>query len=266
MAPIQNLSKNNYTLGRGELYFSRFADPDEKTLPEGGGFRFLGNAPTFTLTSNSTTLEHYRSTSGVKVKDLTVILQVDYTSSLVLEDISIPNLAINFLGSESDYTRAAASAVKETIHGAKPGLRYFVGIDDTNPGGLKNITNVVAAVGVNALTGGIDYIFDGESGGIEFLVGGKVTSLGADVDITYDILATTATRAISGSDQIEGAIKYVPHNAVGKNVDYIMPYCTLTPSGDFSLIADTLQQITLKVGVQALGNRGAIYAGAEKIV
>lgn len=266
MASIQNLSKNNYTLGRGELYFSRFADVEEKTLPEGGGFRFLGNVPTFTLTSNATTLEHYRSTRGVKTKDLTVILQVDYTSSIVLEDISIPNLAINFLGSESDYTRAAASGIKETIHGAIPARRYFVGMDDNNPGGLKNIANVVASMGGTALTGGVDYIFDGESGGIEFLVGGKVTSLGSDIDITYDVLATTATRAISGEDQIEGAIKYVPHNAVGKNIDYYMPYCTLTPNGDFSLIADTLQQLTLKVGIQALGNRGAVYAGAEKVV
>lgn len=261
MARVTNLSNNNYTLGRGELYFSRFADPDAKTLPEGGGFRFLGNVPTFTVNITATTLDHYRATRGVKVKDLTVTVQVDYAANIVMEDISIPNLALSFLSDSNDYTRAAATGQTETLHNVIPGRRYFVGMSDDNPGGFRNIANVV----VDGLTPGVDYFFDGESGGIEFNIGGAVTSAGKDVKVTYDLLATTATRSITGADQIEGAIKYVPHNAVGKDIDFYMPYCTITPNGDFSLIADTLQQIPLKVGIQALGNRGAIYAGAEKV-
>lgn len=258
---MANNSTNNYTLGRGELYFSKFADSDAKTLPEGGGFRFIGNVPTFTVNISSTTLDHYRSTRGVKVKDLTVITQVDYTATIVAEDISIPNMSLFFLGSDTDYTRAASTANKETIHGAIPGRRYYVGMSDDTPGGLKNITNVT----VEGLTPGLDFIFDSESGGIEFNIGGAVTSAGKDVDITYDLLPTTASRAITGADMVEGAIKYVPRNAVGKGIDFYMPYCTLTPNGDFSLIADTLQQLPFKVGIQALGDRGAIYAGAEKV-
>ena len=51
------MADNNYVLGRGKLYFDRF--PDGTKTPTGE--RYFGNTPSFSMSLDSETLDHYNS-------------------------------------------------------------------------------------------------------------------------------------------------------------------------------------------------------------
>ena len=58
------MGAENYTLGKGILYFDRY-NPDTGTY---SGWRDLGNAPSFSFTVNIEKLEHFSSRGGLRVK------------------------------------------------------------------------------------------------------------------------------------------------------------------------------------------------------
>ena len=60
------MAKNqNYTLGRGKVYFSRFIAAIQ--TPE--GFEYIGNTPELSFTIESENLDHFSSDAGVREKD-----------------------------------------------------------------------------------------------------------------------------------------------------------------------------------------------------
>ena len=85
---------NNYTLGRGEMHLGQFK-PGTQT-PRGE--RYLGNTPELGYTAEQESLDHYSSDYGIRQKDQSVTLQLDYSGSFVTDNISPANLAMMFLG------------------------------------------------------------------------------------------------------------------------------------------------------------------------
>ena len=57
-------------LGRGKLYLAPC--PDGGELTDAREFRFIGNAPEFSVTFESETLPHYQSTGGIREQDASV--------------------------------------------------------------------------------------------------------------------------------------------------------------------------------------------------
>ena len=90
-------STDNYTLGRGKLYFT----------PKGGAEMDLGNAPALTANVSIDWLEHFSSRSGLKTRDKRVPLQLTPTLSFTLDEPVANNLNLLFLGTNTAGTIAA---------------------------------------------------------------------------------------------------------------------------------------------------------------
>lgn len=202
---------NNYTLGRGELYFARYKDGTE--IPEGE--RYLGNTPEFNLTIEQETLDHFSSDFGIREKDESIALQVNRTGSLTTDNIDPENVALFFFGEKSDAAVAAASGLNEVFEAVTPGLYYQIGASPSTPAGVKGLasatlaaegTTLVAATGTLTAT---DQPVDGET----VTIGTKVytfqdtlTNVDGHVKIGASLAAslTNLKNAINGTGGVPG--------------------------------------------------------------
>jgi hypothetical protein len=231
--------EKNYTLGRGRLYFDKFAEGTNT----GTGQRYIGNTPEVNLTSESESLDHFDSDQGIRQKDDTALLQLTRTGSFITDHISPANLALFFLGEDSLVTVAGSVGLTQQIVGVKLGHRYQLGATTANPAGNRGVANVVVMVAAATKTEGVDYSLDAATGGITILNGGTIAD-GATIDVTYDTTATSYNRVVSAANaQIEGALLYVAANPKGQNFDYFWPKVSLRPDGDFALKGEEWQQI-----------------------
>lgn len=244
----------NYTLGRGKMYFGQFK-PGTQT-PRGE--RYLGNSPDLSFNASQETLDHYFSDGGIRVKDASVILQQDYAGAFVLDDINMANLAMFFLGEAAVITTATRSVTDEVHSGIELGFTYQLGTSNTDPSGVRMVTDVVAT-GTALLVAGKDYVVDEELARITFLEGGDILE-GADVTISYTVEDSTRERVISKGQTIEGTLRYVAANPAGKNIDYFMASVKITPNGDLNLKGDDWQQVPMNIEILKKGDLEAIYA------
>lgn len=238
----------NLTLGRGKLYFSRFAPNTYNPV----AFDYVGNTPEINLNIEAEMLDHYSSDAGIKEKDDSMTLQVNRTGSFITDNINFENLANFFFGSTALFTQAAAAAQTEIILAPKKGAFYKLGISPTNPTGFMGINPVGFAVKLTAAPTtvyvlGTDYKLDAASGMIEILAAGAIG--GASITVDYAVAASTRTRVISGGVPVEGAIQYVANNPKGPNRNMYLPWTKLTPNGDFALKGDEWQQLPFNVEV-----------------
>lgn len=246
----------NQSLGRGKVYVSKFL-PGTHTP---AGFRFVGNCPSFGINVAQSSLDHFSSTGGVRVKDKSVVLEVNITGSPTLDDINNENLALFFFGAQSTIAQTSATSQTQTFTGVSQGYIYKLGMSDNNPSGVRSISNVSLTVGGSAKTLGTDYTVDATRGYISIVEGGTIPD-NATVVVTYDRAAVSRKQFISGTTQIEGAIWFESFNPQGKKQDFLMPYVRIGPNGDFNLIADEWQQLPLQLEILAdvAYNKQAIY-------
>lgn len=255
------MTTNNYTLGRGEVHFSRFKSGGQ--VP--AGFFYIGNTPEFNLTIEQETLDHYSSDGGIREKDDSVPLEVNRTGSLVTDAIKPENVALFFFGEASSVTDAGSTSNTETFDDIKLGHSYKIGVDSSNPAGIFGIddSNFTAeddpAGTPTTLTEGTDYTLDADNGVITILEGATNIAEGGTLGVTYDILAHSRERVISGSEPVEGAMMYISANPKGTDVVFYMPYVKVSPNGDYALKGDEWQQIPLSLEILKPTNSEAIY-------
>jgi hypothetical protein len=248
------MALGNQTLGRGKIYFSLFKDGTQ--TPE--GFRYIGNTPSFSLNITNDTLDHYSSDEGVKEKDKSIVLQTTSTGTLTCDDIQPENLALFFFGSSDVLSQASATAATYPITGVKQGLMYQIGATDDNPTGVRSISTVIVAHTSTTYVLNTDYTVDLDLGLLTIVEGGSITDA-SDITVTYDQAAKSRQVIISGSTQIQGALKYVADNPEGDDIDYLMPYVRLSPNGDYALKGDDWLALALSVEILKLSNRERIY-------
>lgn len=258
------MGSENYTLGRGELHFSRFKPGTQI----GEGYRYLGNSPEFALTLETETLNHFNSDRGIREKDKSITLEVSRSGNIVLDEIDEDNLAYYFFSAagKETVTQAGGTVTGFAINDVIPGRSYQLGEDATDAVGDVKISTTGLAVKKGATTLDImdDYLIDYERGIITFVEGGAVVK-GDDLTADYTTLAASYDRVISGSEKVEGSLKYITRNATGPDRVINMPYVTLAPNGDYNLKGDDWQQIPFTVEVLRKGALEAIYiAGLPK--
>jgi hypothetical protein len=243
--------KNNYTLGRGEIYFARL-DPVTGIY---GGERYIGNTSEVNLSAAEEKLDHFSSDRGIRVKDATVSLQVDYTGTLSCDNINVQNVGLFFLGSSESLTIAQSTVTDEPVSDVEVGMFYQLGMTASNISGARAIvypgvsaTLFVVKKGATTLLHGTDYTLNAELGRIEILEGGAIVD-GDDLLVTYTVAASTRSRVISGTTAIKGALRYISYNPEGDQRDFYAPYVTLSPNGDFPLKSDEWQTIPFNIEI-----------------
>lgn len=251
---------NNYTLGRGKVYFSRFKTGGQ--VPE--GFAYIGNTPELSLTIEQETLDHFSSDEGVREKDDSVPLEVNRSGSMTTDNISPENVALFFFGQDSTVTQAAVSAAPETLTDVIAGHTYKLGITDARPAGHfgLNATGLTVVVGSDTMVGGTDYEMNLDAGTITFLEAGDVVT-GDDVVVTYAVRAHSRSRVISGSEPVEGAMMYITQNPKGDDCVFFFPYIKVSPNGDYALKGDEWQTIPFTLEILKPTGKEAIYRDGD---
>lgn len=262
--------QNNYTLGRGEVFFARFID-NNKTP---GGERYIGNTPELSLTIEQEVLDHFSSDHGIREKDESIALQVNRTGTMSTDNVNTENVALFFFGSASLVTEVGATITEEVLPAVEQGLHYQLGISSTRPAGAKGIVGqtddsnsegadpvVTDAADSNstAFVEGTDYTIDYELGRVFVVEGGGIVD-GTNLHVTYTIKASTYTRVISGSQPVEGAMRFIAFNPTGDDIDYYFPWVKVSPNGDFALKSDEWLTIPYNIEVLKRSDREAIYA------
>lgn len=243
---------NNLVLGRGKLYFDRFA-PGTTTKT---GERYLGSTPAFSLTGETQELKHYSSEEGLQVQDESVTLRIDYSGSLTVENINQDNLALFFFGTSETATIASAAGETERFT-ATPGLFYQMGATAAKPEGVENVSALSISIDPDgAATAAVldtDYSVDLAEGFIEILPGGGI-SAGDTIEVTYDIDAQTQDRVLSGTEVIQGALRFRSRNGVGNQRNFYMPKVNLAPNGEFALKGEEWQNMGFNLEILQNGN------------
>ena len=250
----------NYTLGRGELHFGKFAAGTTTPLAE----RYFGNTPEFNLTIEVENLDHYSSDRGIREKDDSVVLQADRSGSLTTDSVKPDNIALFFFGTKETVTVVAASAQSQTYTGNPAGLTVQLGTNAQNPSGARNVDTValVTVPPTPALVEGTDYVVDKARGRVMFEETVNVKAL-TSVAFTYDVDASKRDRIISGSQPVEGSLRYLAMNPKGENFDYFMPWVKITPNGDYALKGDEWQTIPFSIEILKKPGQEAIYCDGQ---
>lgn len=251
---------NNYTLGRGEVHFAQFRPGT--TIPLGE--RYLGNTPAFSITASQENLDHYSSDRGVRVKDASVLLQLDYTGTLTTDNVDLTNLSYFFLGDKTTLTTVEVQVPSEVVGPVEQGLSYQLGTSTANPSGVRGLTafSIKPASGTTAYVAGKDYAVDLVTGRVTILDGGAILD-GSSPVATYTIGATTRDQVIAKSKTIEGSLRYLSKNPQGAQIDYFMPQVKLTPNGDYALKGDDWQALTFNIEIIKKGSLEAIYLDGQ---
>lgn len=265
---------NNYTLGRGELHFAQFKPETQNP----GGERYIGNTPEWNATIESENLDHYDSDHGIRELDESIVLQTNRNASFITDNISPENIAYFFFGSVTALAVTAQTVDDEVIEGVIQGLTYQLGMTEANPVGARLLdvytpgvdptpdVNVIVepAGGGTAYVEGTDYDINLTTGRLTIIAGGGIASA-TDIQVSYKTLASTRDRIISGSKPIEGALRYISFNPVGKQFDWYMPYVKLAPNGDYALKGDEWQQIPFSVQILKKAGLEAIYVDGSPL-
>lgn len=267
MPITSDLGGKNYTLGRGRVFFDRFTPAQVAAgitaSTQGEGERYFGNTTEFNMTSEEEVLDHFSSEGGIRVKDDSVSLQLDRTGTLTTDHIDAANLALLFL-SDGATTASQSSATGSTyVVTVNQGRFYQIGVTTGNPSGVRLVSNVVVAKGAGFstnVTASGNWEVDEALGRIYILPGAADIPDGTEIEITYDVAAATREQVISKSQSIYGALRFVSDNPKGTNRDYYMPYCKLSPNGDYNLKGDDWQTMSFSFEVlQKASNIQGVY-------
>lgn len=128
---------NNYTIGRGEIFFGEL-DANNNIIGE----RFLGNCPSAEVTVTTEKAEHTSSTSGLAEVDDTTVISVAYSIALQIDDPDDDNLALFLAGSSATVTQSATPVVDESFATVKSNREYQLGRTTSNPTGVRDVSSV----------------------------------------------------------------------------------------------------------------------------
>lgn len=255
------MSGNNYTLGKGEIHFGQFL-PSTQT-PRGE--RYFGNTPELSFSAQQENLDHYSSDRGIRIKDQSVVLQLDYTGQFITDNISPENLAIFFLGENLKTTVVGSSVTGESFPDIEKGFTYQLGTSTSYPAGVRKVTSVVVKRGVTTLVSGTDYVLDSDLARFTILETSATLTNGDDLTVDYSISASTRDRIVSKSATIEGSLRYIAINPAGNQIDYFMPWVKITPNGDFAIKGEEWQQLPFTLEILKKGSLEAVYMDGRPV-
>ena len=232
----------DYLLGRGIVYASTLA----ASIPDGNGWRDLGNAPEFAVTVESETLEHVSSREGLQVTDKEVVLSQTMKISFTLDEINDENLALFFQGATATHTNPAELGFAVTILSASCVLARWYDIIEVTT--LERAYDMETAdvllentTGPVTLVEGTDYTIDLVMGRVFLLSTASNISAGDSLQVTVTAEATASSvQEVAGLTvgNTQLAIKFITENPASSNKqrEYQFHTVTLASEGDYALI------------------------------
>ena len=238
------MTPENLTLGKGELWFKPLG---------AAGFEFLGNCPAFTLATVLDTRTYFKSTSGVRVRQKTIVLDQTVTGAITCDAVTPANIARFINGNSATAFDGGVTAVTESLEGVIPGRRYQLGITEDSPFGAR----VIGDVGISGYVAGVDFKVDAVRGTIESI------SVTGNILVSYTRYPSTGTQIVTSRDEIEGELKFYARNTTGENIDWWMPSVRLTPNGEMQLISDTWGTLNFNIECFRANGLDFLYADAN---
>lgn len=257
----------SYVLGRGKMYFASILSNGKPS-----GYRFVGNVPEVTATVESENYEHFRSTQGLRTKDLDIIISqaVNWTASL--ENMDKENLALFFSAEvDSGYTNPAiagftaqtlvADGYLEHAGSASGGLWYQI----LNASGMPCVDIDSSKLTVTStesspvtLVKDTDFELDAVTGKIFFLNTAKTQAIvsankGVTAALTADAGALAAKRYEAGNKgETNVAIMYEVINAQTDAVELVfyLHKAGVTANGDANFISDEIATLPISIAVE----------------
>lgn len=240
----------DYNLGRGIVYFAYDLDANGKPQI----YRDMGNCTDFTISTESETLEHFSSRTGLKTLDKEVTLSRTTTISFTLDELNDENLADLFSGDKATHTNVAVAGFSEYQMVADGDLVLGRWYDIVNSSGERaydvlavDLTVTTSEAAPVAMVLDTDYTLDIEFGRIFVLSTSTVaataigTGDGLNVTVTAETTASDVNevRALTQS-AVQGALKFIADNPAddGAKREYQLHSVNLKADGDFSLIGD----------------------------
>jgi hypothetical protein len=261
-----NPDTSTYIVGRGKMYF---ADILADNTP--GVYRFVGNCPEVTATVESETYEHFRSTQGLRIKDLDIVLQTSINWSAALENMDEENLQIFFAASVdalysnpaitgfTDATLVADGDMKSAATGG--GWYQIVDADGEPVAGIDKANLTLSSTNGTpvVLTDVTDYVTMEDTGMVYFndtvpiqtIISG---SEGVTATMAADAGASVLTKLGAGSaGETNVAIKFDLINAQtdAVEVSFFLHKAGVTANGDAGFISDEVAQLPITIAVEA---------------
>jgi len=101
---------DNYTLGKGVVYFNR-----KNSSGVYLGERDLGNAPAFTFNVDLEKLEHYSSRGGLRAKDKEIVSEITPGVAFDLDEVTKENLALLTMAELNEVVQTSGSVSAEVV-------------------------------------------------------------------------------------------------------------------------------------------------------
>ena len=234
-------ANDTIVLGAGEVYFDIEDSSGNLT-----GERYLGDTPSFEITSEAENLESFSSDGEISQKNADVAIRVNRTAAVTIKNISLENLALFVIGATQTHNQAGASPTNEN-HTVLQGRYYQLGAGPTNLTGVRNVTSVVVTGSGGTPTHVLDtdYRINAELGQLFIIEGGGISD-STLLEVDYTVAAET--REQLNSDDLgakRGALRFIGRNSQGTNRDVYIPLITFAPTGALAFKSrDTFQEIT----------------------
>lgn len=225
------MGAENYTLGKGILYFNRWQNAAY------AGWKDLGNAPSLSFNVNIEKLEHFSSRGGLKVKDKEIISQLTPSLSFTLDEITPENFALLGLATIADESQAGGSVPAGTPEALVVDASLVVTLK------YRDVSNVVVKDQTDTVTyvAGTDYTIspaDAKAGRIVILATGGIHN-GDTIHVSYDYAAATYKKVKMFTEtEVIGQLKFESANPTGTQLELFVPRVSLVPNGDTSFIGD----------------------------
>ncbi len=245
-------SPQNYTLGKGILYFDKFNPTTQKYE----GSRDMGNSPEVSMTIAPEKLPHFNSRGGLKVKDKEIVTEMTMGISFTLDEPNRENLALMFMADQVTVTQLIQADKTKEIGSVALGRFYDLDFKKiSNPLGVSSVSVDEKAPGTKEYVEGVDYTIDYTNGRI-FILYASTTAVpativaGDTIVVTYDADACVYSKLQAlNQTEIEGKLRFISDNPVGENHDMQAWRVSLIPSGDLGLIGEDWMTLSFEAEV-----------------
>lgn len=258
----------NFVVPAGYVYFDR-----EDAAGALTGERYIGQTPGFTVTvASPDAIDLYSSDGPIAELLSRTITKVTRSAKMTCQNVSADNVAAFLIGSVGTGSTSAGTVLNEPIT-VKKGLWYQLGVSDTDPAGVRDVTSVVITntAGTTTYVAGTDYLIDLELARFLVVSAGAITD-GQIVHVDYTKQARSWERIVSAATgAVFGAVRVVSDNTTGLGRDWYFPRVQLAPDGELALKSrDAYQEIgwSMELQQRQVGSvkRAQVYVDGRQFV